>query len=259
MRLHAMREILGISVAVLVAWGAPAQSFAQAETVLDDEEPAASDEPKPAAADATATAEAANKVQYGVALRLRNVRLPASLLEVFVEKVPGGISSFGYGLEFVRKRGEFEISVGIEHESLNGKDGLWLDKGDTIPQDEVDLVQYDNFAWTSADVTFVWHTPVHKMVAIRYGAGVGLALIHGQVLRTDYICQDGDLVQGPQDCIQKPGAEHIRDPEDKIPPVFPILNLLVGAQVRPMDKLEINLEFGFRSLPYFGTTVSYFF
>ena len=34
---------------------------------------------------------------------------------------------------------------------------------------------------------------------------------------------------------------------------------LQGAQVRPMDKLEINFEVGFRSLPYFGTTVSYFF
>ncbi len=258
MRLHAMREIIGISAAVLVAWGAPASSFAQPE-LLDDEEPVASDEPSPA--DATAAAEAANKARYGVALRLRNVRLPKALLEVFVESVPGGISSFGYGLEFVRKKGEFEISLGIEHESLNGANGLWLDKGDTIPQDEVDWVQYHNFAWTSADMTFVWHTPVHKMFAIRYGAGVGLAVIHGEVWRSDYVCGT-DVLATPEDggaCVPKPNAEHVNDPEDKIPPVFPILNLLVGGQLRPIDKLEINFEVGFRSLLYYGTTISYFF
>ena len=38
------------------------------------------------------------KPEFGVALRVRNVRVPESLIELFVEDAPKGVSQAGFGL-----------------------------------------------------------------------------------------------------------------------------------------------------------------
>jgi hypothetical protein len=259
MRRDAMQKILGISMLLVVmAWVMPGPAWGQG-AVLDDDDPELIDDDEKLPEASSDDLDAPLTTEFGVGLRLRNVSVPESFLETFVEDVPGGISHVGIGVEFIRRKGDFEINLGIEYESLTGTDGLWLDKGDTIPQDEVDLVQFEDFAWVTADVTFVWHAPVHEMFAIRYGAGVGLGYVMGDVLRTDYVCSGTELVVDPGQCIQKPGAENIRASEDKVPPVFPVLNALIGGQLRPVEQVAINFEVGFRTLFYVGTTVAYFF
>ncbi len=254
MRCVAERKLVGILAVVIAAcmWVMPNTALAQG-VVLDDDEP----EVKDPMEGADSSLIEAPKADWGVGIRLRNVFIPEGLIEFFVEDAPGGISHFGFGLEGVRRKGDLEMSFGIEYESLNGDDGLWLDKGDSIPNDEVDKVQFENFGWITFDATFVWHTRLHKMFALRYGAGIGLGVIRGDVLRTDYICPGTELSEPP--CIQKPGAEHIRDPEDKIPPVFPVLNALIGVQFRPVDKVSINAEVGLRTVVYYGLTGTFFF
>ena len=42
-------------------------------------------------------------------------------------------------------------------------------------------------------------------------------------------------------------------------PVFPVVNLIVGLQFKPMEKMTINLEGGLRTLPFFGVSSTYFF
>jgi hypothetical protein len=194
------------------------------------------------------------KTELGVGLRLRNVRIPNALLELFVEQAAGGGSNFGFGLEFVRHKANFEIAVGIEYESLAVGEGVWVDKGEMIPQDDADRVEFDGFGWVTVDAAFIWHTKVHEKVALRYGAGIGLGLIRGEVLRTDVVCTTSD----PSSCNNQPGGM-VREPEDAIPPVFPVINLLAGAQIRPVEKIAINIEAGIRTIPYVGTTIVYFF
>lgn len=194
------------------------------------------------------------KTELGVGLRLRNVRIPNGLLELFVERAAGGASHIGIGAEFVRHKENFEIVVGIEYDSLAAEDGVWVDKGDMIPQDDADRVEFQDFGWITIDASFIWHTPVHDKVALRYGAGVGLGFIRGEVLRTDQVCSTSD----PNDCENQQGGQ-VRVPEDDIPPVFPVINLLVGAQIRPVANIAINLEAGIRTVPYLGTTITYFF
>lgn len=254
MRCEAERKLVGILAAVIavVMWVMPSTALAQG-VVLEDDEPEA-EEPPPAD---TSSLSDAPKTDYGIGVRLRNVFIPEGLLEFFVEDAPSGISNVGFGIEGVRRKGDLEISLGIEYESLNGEDGLWIDKGDSIPQDEVDKVQYEDFAWVTVDATFIWHTRVHEMFAIRYGAGIGLGILMGDVLRTDYICPGTELAEPP--CYQKPNAEHIRDPEDKVPPVFPVLNAVIGAQFRPVKNISVNAEVGMRTAFYYGLTGTFFF
>ena len=254
-----MQKILGVSTILLVmAWAMPGSAWGQG-AVLDDDEPELIDDDEKLPESSEPGLDEPPTTQFGVGLRLRNVSVPESFFEVFVEDMPGGISHVGIGAEFIRRKGDFEINFGIEYESLKAVDGLWLDKGDQIPQDSVDLVQFEDFAWVTADVTFVWHTPVHKMFAIRYGAGIGLGYVMGDVLRTDYDCATGELAVGVGQCSQALDAEDIRASEEKIPPVFPVLNALVGGQLRPVEQLAVNFEIGFRTAFYVGTTIAYFF
>lgn len=256
MRCEAERKLVGILVAAFVAvvWVMPDTAFAQG-VVLDEDEPDIKD---PGEGAESSLAEGP-KTDYGIGVRLRSVFIPEGLIEFFVEDAPGGISNFGFGVEGVRRRGDLEMSLGIEYESLNGKDGLWIDKGDSIPQDEVDLVQFEDFAWVTVDATFVWHTRFHEMFALRYGAGIGLGILMGDVLRTDYVCPGTELAAPP--CVQRtsPPAENIRTPEDKVPPVFPVLNAVIGAQFRPAKKVSINAEIGMRTAFYYGLTGTFFF
>ena len=44
-----------------------------------------------------------------------------------------------------------------------------------------------------------------------------------------------------------------------LPPVFPVINALIGLQIKPIEKLTVNVELGIRTLPFFGITADYFF
>jgi hypothetical protein len=240
-----------ISFLVAAAIIAASAGAAQAQGAVlsdDDDEPAAPEVSE-------VNADDPNRARLGVGIRLRNIRMPESLLELFIEDVPGGGSHFGIGLELMRRKGNFELAIGLEYDPLSATEGVWIDKGDEIPTDDPDYVEFDGFGWVSADISFIWQQVLHKTVALRYGAGLGLGVILGDVLRTDFTCTSGET----SSCQRDPNAVNDRTPEEAIPPVFPIVNLLFGVQVRPTDSIAINFEVGLHTLPYLGTTVGYYF
>lgn len=195
------------------------------------------------------------ETMYGVGFRLRQVFMPEPLLELFVEDAPGGGSNTGFGLEFIRQKGNLTISLGIEYEKLEIEEGIWIDKGDTIPQDGVDYVVFDDFSWIAVDATFLWHTNiVGDILSLRYGAGLGLGLLRGEVLQSDRLC----VGTTPDTCTLPDPAGQADKPAD-LPPVFPVVNVIVGAQIRPIKTIAISIEGGIRTVPFFGTTLSVMF
>ncbi|HET6610611.1 MAG TPA: hypothetical protein VFG83_01415 [Kofleriaceae bacterium] len=210
----------------------------------------------PARADETTDEPA---VDYGVGLRLRQVYVPEALIELFVEDASSGVSHTGFGGEVIRRHGNFELSLGIEYEHINPDDGLWLEKGDTPgePGESPDFVEFDGFGWVDADVTFAWHKPINDVLAFRYGAGFGLGIIFGDVLQTDTLCQPGGNINSC-DPVESGAQGQYKDNAD-LPPVFPVINLLAGLQLRPVENLTIDIEVGLRSVAYAGTTVAYYF
>ena len=233
---------------------APGDANAQGSPVMVDDD---DDDDIPPVEQPSSSVLDEDKAQMGVQIRLRRVHAPQGLVELFVDTAPAGAAHTGIGADFVRRKGNFELNVGIEWESLGIEDGVWIDKGDTIPEDEADFLEFDGFGWVTFDAAFVWSTPVHEKVRIRYGAGVGIGIVLGEILRTDYQCTSSDV----NSCVIRtnPPAENNKTPEDDIPPVFPVINVLAGIQIRPVPNMSINLEGGLRSFPYFGTSVGYFF
>jgi hypothetical protein len=221
-----------------------APGVANAQVVLDDDDDVA---PAPAAA---TDEEDPNAAKFGAGLRLRYTFIPTGIIEAFVERAEGGHSNVGFGVEGIRRRGNLEISFGLEYEKLEGDSGIWIDNDLSA-----DLVEYDGFGWLTFDFTFTWHTKLHDFVSIRYGGGAGLGIIMGDVLQTDYVCTPADNAGS---CAPEVGGD-VRAPNEDIPPVFPVVNMLAGLQITPTDKIAINIEGGIRTVFYFGTGVAYYF
>lgn len=238
-RILSLLGTLFLSGAILAPGTATAEDVAQ-----DDED---EDEPQPSII--------ADEVRWGVGMRVRRIHLPESVLELFVADAPGGGSHTGYGLEVVRQRGNFTLALGVEMEDLAAGQGIWVDKGDTIPQDPVDYVKFDDFGWIGVDLSFLWQAGlVSDVLFLRYGAGLGLGVLRGEILQTDYTCANDNI----DSCVQDPNAMNIDAPAD-LPPVFPIINMIVGAQIRPIPSIAINLEGGIRTVPFFGGTLVFMY
>jgi len=221
---------------------------ASAQVALDDEEGTPPPDPS------GSTLEDPNKTMIGAGIRLRSVHVPQGLIELFVERAEGGSSEFGIGLEVARRKGNFEVQFGLEYDKIYIEPGIWIDKGDMLPQDEPDFVEFDGFGWITAEVTFLNHTEIIKQLSVRYGGGAGIGIIRGDIRRTDYRCGSADL----ETCGEYGGAENVRRPYD-IPPVMLVVNAIIGVQIRPVDKVFINVEGGIRTLPFFGVTGGYYF
>jgi hypothetical protein len=238
---------------------------AAAQAALDDDDDSTSTTPA-----REGVTDPSQETHVGVGLRIRDAMVPQGMVQLFVTKASGSSSELGTGLEVVRRKGNFEVQFGLERDPIFIKPGLWIDKGDTLPQDEPDFVEFDKagyfsggtFGWYTAEVTFLNHSPITKWLAIRYGGGAGIGLITGKVRRTDYQCAGTN--DNPDPCHESTNPAdtntggNARNPYD-IPPVMLVVNAIIGVQLRPVDNIFINVEAGLRTIPFFGTSFGYYF
>jgi hypothetical protein len=278
-RLASFLTILALAgLSALGSRPAGAQGAAPADPAPPEPEPAPSDTPptEPAPSDTPPTApttdpggstsapdsdgqpaltpgvvKATEEARFGVGIRLRTVQIPAGLIEVFgVKKVSTSVSGVGVGLELYRRKGDFELQVGFEYEGLHGDDGYWIDSDNTV-----DFVEFEKFGWFTIEVSFFNHTRLSKYIALRYGGGAGIGILKGDVIRTDALCTDPNI---DSTCRLDPAQGNDHNPYD-LPPVFPVINAVLGMQFRPIENVIINLEGGIRTAPFFGGTVGYYF
>lgn len=252
-------------------------------------DPAAQPNSQPAGAasatpptDAPAVTNPENEVHYGVNLRLRNVRVPQFMLDWFVSHSADGASNYGYGLEFVRRRGTLELIFGLEYEHINIGEGVYVENNKNVPGDTVDYIigpdhapGGENLGWVTLDFSFMNHAVINDYVSFRYGGGAGLGILTGGLYRWDVQCGAGatnsNLEPGclPMDVTYlSNGTGHTSNDggggaesapvKYSLPPVFPVINAIVGLQIKPFDKAVINIEAGIRTLPFIGLSFGYF-
>lgn len=218
-----------------------------------------------------------NPVEYGIGIRLRNVRVPKSVLELFVERSAGGASNVGFGVELLRRRGTVELQLGFEFERLEVGEGVWINKGENVASgDEADYILAPKntpdgsaLGWFTIEFTFINHAVINKYLSFRYGGGAGLGIITGDLYRYNIICNGATNNSPEPGCLPPPPATsdgrgmYSEGTQTAVkydlPPVFPVINGIIGVQLKPMDKLVINLETGIRTVPFLGTSVAYFF
>jgi len=250
-----------------------------AGAALDDDKKGAPVRTTDAAAAPDSLVTAADKVDYGIDLRIRSVHVPKALLELFVDRAADGASNTGIGVDLVRRRGNLELQLGFEYEHINVGEGVYIEKGKTVPTDAADYILSpnnapENFGWFTIEFTFLNHAEINKYLSFRYGGGAGLGIMTGGVYRWDVACAGTATNASPEPgCVPGDhitfGTGHTADDNSgaaegtpvkyDIPPVFPVVNAIIGLQIKPFDKAVINIEAGIRTLPFFGMSLGYFF
>ncbi|MBS1122288.1 MAG: hypothetical protein H6Q90_4516 [Deltaproteobacteria bacterium] len=267
MRIRLPELCLGTLVCAAVAGGS-----AIAGPALDGDDkaaaPAVDTTPEPVKTD--------TPVEYGVGIRLRNVRIPKGELELFLERAGDkGASDLGIGVDLTRRRGNVELQLGFEFEHLQPGKGVWIEKGKNVANgDEADFVvdpehalNGDHLGWFTFEFTFLNHARIAKNLSFRYGGGAGLGIITGSLQHYNIVCVGATNTTPEPGC--KPsefGGTGLKSTDGGgqlvkygLPPVFPVVNAIIGLQWRPMDKMTVNLETGIRTFLFFGTSASYFF
>ena len=244
-------------------------------------------EDAPAAVAIPAATAVANQAKYGLAFRFRWVSVPSWFLGLFAQKSVA-LSTYGYALEGYRRKIDrddpnrtWELNVGIGFQNMSPADGYWLGKGKQ-PDVDADLVQARNFSLITMDAAFISRQYFNRYFGIHYGAGLGLAVVRGKILRTSAqydpttktytvvsngrtICDTGAKCneaalaasQGPGD----QASDGHRFQETAIPGAIPIINLLFGLDFPIPDAkgLEFRIEGGFYDAFFIGGTAGYVF
>ncbi|HMF41776.1 MAG TPA: hypothetical protein VKQ32_13955 [Polyangia bacterium] len=234
-------------------------------------------------------------LSYGVAARLRWISVPSWMLNLFTKKnVP--LSSWGTGLEFFRRKANFDLIGSLNYQNMSPPDGNWLGKGHSADID-TDYVQFQDLALWSADISFVWHTVFNEWFGMHYGAGIGVAYVHGTIWRTSNGVPrnpDGTPGTGPNACTEQnagditkcypkgatpngsgglnlppsvltPGPDDQANPhrfaDPNKPSVLPIVNVLIGVDFRlpQVRGWEAKIEGGFYDAFFLGGAVGYTF
>jgi hypothetical protein len=270
---------------------------AQAQTAPAPEMPAPTEAAPPAETEAPAAVPAEvdtkaaapadpNAPQWGGAFRARWVTLPHWFLGMFT-KHNQSLSSYSLAIEgFRRKRDPenpnrfTEISLAVGFQDMSPHDGNWLGKNDSASA-QTDWVQFKNFGIWTVDLAYIGRQYFNEVFGIHYGAGLGLAVVQGKLLRTSSSdrCTDSNIdtpacrpivCTGKSGCteaqlqptegkgVDEPGSPH-RFKEGSVPPAVPIINLLAGVDFRiPQAKgLEFRLETGFYDALFVGGAVAY--
>ena len=169
------RLIAGVLVFLGTAQVASAAAPPVAPAVQPDAEaqPELVDQPAPGAP---------KDLWYGAAARLRWVSIPKWLLNGFTkENVP--LSSWATGLELFRRKGNFEFAIAFSYQNMSPPDGNWLGSS-ANPATETNFVHFDNFVMYGFDASLLWHTYFNDWFGLRYGAGFGIGILGGHIVRT---------------------------------------------------------------------------
>ena len=244
-----------------------------------------------AAEEAPAPMPPVNAPHWGGAFRARWVSVPHWILSSFT-KASQSVSSYSIAIEGYRRKPDednpnrfWEVSFAVGYQNMSAPDGNWLGKN-KIAAVDTDWVQFkNNFGFWPFDLTFIQRQYFNDVFGIHYGAGWGLAIIQGEILRTSSGgactdanvgdpskcrpivctspgggCTEGEL-QGTQ---SRPlGSDKADAPrrfrENSVPGAILIINLLVGFDFRiPSVKgLEFRLEGGFYDALFLGGGLAY--
>lgn len=266
MRLATSLLILTISG---TSWGGAALTDDDQSKAVPAKDPVGSQP----ASEPEAAPDPENLIEYGIDLRLRSVHVPTALLELFLAKAKGS-SNVGYGVDLVRRKGNLELQLGFEHEQLTVGQGVWINKGDDVAAGaEADYVldpshsDKGGLGWYTVEFTFINHVPITKRISFRYGGGAGLGIITGALTHFNVICVGATNSTPEPGCVPTTFGGTGQDSDGHgfgqpvkydLPPVFPVINGIIGIQFKPLDKMTINIEGGIRTLPFFGVSLGYF-
>lgn len=117
---------------------------------------------------------------HALALRARWVTAPAWSLSPYTDQRVGLDAGYGVGLEYLYRRAGFDVVVSVDYSGINPPDGNFRGKGND-PATETHFLTFRNLSVLSADVSLIGHWNVLPWLEIRFGGGLGLGGVFGDI------------------------------------------------------------------------------
>jgi hypothetical protein len=199
------------------------------------------------------------------------------------------LNSFSVAIEYVYRRPghHYDVVTSVDFSAGSGfvNDGNFLSGiGDHPANQDTHYVQFQSAHFLSADVSIIgWHK-FTNWLELRYGGGLGIGWITGDVKETNNNanCTDGTArdttkcyptITGPingkptasQEAALKASetgaADVAGDPHRHsiAIPVFGVVNVLLGLRFYPIKHMAITYEIGFRDVLFTGLGIHYLF
>lgn len=245
-----MKRLCSLS-ALFATLGAALPALAQETTVIAPEGADVAVEPKG---------------RFGLGVRGRVHGLPSLALDLFYDQHPSlrDTARESFGLELIRRKGPVDVKFSFDYTNYTGSDGdgdAFLGKGDDI--NDLEFVK-SSLQLLSVDVSVVGSAEIASWMHFIYGAGLGVGLIRGELVRTDSFAPDPNDPTTRQPCngVNDPNinCQEVNLVEDSVPPVFPVLNMLLGMRFDLSKNVSMRLEGGLRGLStYAGTGFDFVF
>jgi hypothetical protein len=215
---------------------------------------------------------------YGFAARGRLISVPAFLLNVFTKKnVP--LTSYATALEVFRRGQNFDVAFALGYQNMSPGDGNWLGRGKDAAVD-TDFVQFRGLGFISFDASFIWRTMFNEWFGMHYGAGIGIGIVRGKMLRTSnsgcteanagntadcrpIVCPPAGCSEAALKATEGGGVDEVGNPhrfaDSDVPGAIPIVNVVVGAtfKIPNLRGWEARLEGGFYDAFFLGAGVAY--
>ena len=276
-----MRGLFAVAALLLATANASAQSDPAPPGGISDD-PTTGKPPKPL--DASAPTELGTH-QLGARVRYLFVT-KAMLSPYFAANTGTQLNSISVGLEYVYRRPghNYDIVTSVDFSWLDVDDGNYLGSGHD-PTLDTHYTQFRNLSFVSADVSIIgWHKFL-PWLELRYGGGLGIGYVPGNVLITTNAncnaqnandttkCYPG--ITGPiaksgvtaqQEAALKASMGGGTDEADSphrhnggVPPVMGVVNILVGLRFYATQHMGIDWEIGFRDSMFTGISAHYLF
>jgi hypothetical protein len=221
--------------------------------------------------------------KYALGARVRGVWVTRAMMQSFLT-ASTELQTLSGAAEFIVRKRTYDVVTSLDLTFVNMRDGNFLGSARDAAQDS-HFTQFGNFgqlSFLSFDVSIIGHTALTRWLELRYGAGLGMGLVIGDVwtINNGRQCtaqNANDISQcypvsptvGPIP-LDRPDAEaKLRATEDpnKVdladdphrhvtrnkPPVMVVVNILIGLRAYVHKHLAFDVELGFRDAIFFGT------
>ena len=187
---------------------------------------------------------------FSVGARLRWIMVPSWFIGMFGVDIKGAphliVNNIGAGAEFTYRKDGFDITAAVWYIGLDWDGGISF-KGSDEDGNSWEVVQNEiRGILISAD--FIWSTSITDWFAITYGAGIGLGIPVGDIIRTEATESSDGLFKctGQNDPDEWCGTDEEYEYVYDVPTgIIPWINFLGGMRFKPHRHVAIYTDFGF--------------
>jgi|GEM_PF-3234178 len=222
--------------------------------------------------------------KYGLGARVRYLFVTELMFAPYLASAKG-MNGASFGIEFEYRKPNYDVVTSFDASFFTFDSGNWLGAGKDAAVDSK-YTQFRGLNFFSLDVSIIGHRWLTPWMELRGGAGLGLGVVTGDVLVTANgtqctLANVHDTTQcypkgvGPitSDAQAEPALKKTEsasnppnlntDPHrkqaDKLSPVWPVLNILIGMRFKVHRHVLVGWELGFRNSMFVGLQANYLF